>query len=84
MSSVAFPTHAGQPARLRDRAAARLRAVRDSAARVAGRPLAGARQHLLTAGGLGCFDVAGFLHSLIIGLCITGVSLLLLDFKMQD
>jgi hypothetical protein len=38
---------------------------------------------VLTAAALSLFDLAGFHHSLIVGLVVTGVSVLVMDWKLQ-
>lgn len=85
MSSAAIaPTHAGQLVRLRDRAAARLRAVaKRLTVPAALRRLA---EMPMTVAGIGCIDAAPFLSNVhvIVGLVVTGLSLIGLEYVIAD
>ena len=82
MSSVAFPTRAGQPARLRARAAVRLRAARARITMPA--PMRRLAEIPLTVAGIGCIDAAAFEGGLIAGLVVTGLSLVGLEYLIAD
>jgi len=43
-----------------------------------------ASQHMFTVAGLACFDAAAFVHSVFAGLIVTGVSFLVLEWKVSD
>jgi hypothetical protein len=77
-STVAHSSLLGQAARTHAAAKAKAAAGR-WLARVGG-PV---REHALTISACGCADAAGFLHSTIVGLVVTAVSLLIADFKIQ-
>lgn len=83
MSSAAIaPTHAGQLSRLRDRAAARLRAVsKRLTVPAALRRLA---EMPMTIAGIGCIDAAAFVGNTIAGLVVTGLSLMALEYSIAD
>lgn len=75
---------AGQPARLRHRAAARLRAITERVAAPVRQPAANLARIPLTVAGLGCVDAAAFVGCTIAGLVVTGASLIALEFLIAD
>lgn len=83
MSSAAIaPAHAGWPARLGSRAAARLRAA--SARIKAPASLRRLAEMPLFVAGLGCIDTAAFVGNTIAGLAVTGLSLIGLEIAIAD